>query len=87
MIFDSRVEIPSYQPFSYLFSYLGLKPRDFLAAALATNDAVVFHTTFRFFENRNLELRGSPVFIYEDDCDHFVKAFASLFPPAGLIPM
>jgi len=36
--------------------------RKFLEAAQNTNDAMLFYTVFKFFEQRNVRLRGSPQF-------------------------
>lgn len=39
-----------------------ISARKFLDAALQTADQMLFYTIFRFFEQRNLRLRGSPSF-------------------------
>lgn len=36
--------------------------RKFLDAARQTNDTMLFYTIFRFFEQRNMRLRGNPGF-------------------------
>nr|XP_014015089.1 unnamed protein product [Salmo salar] len=52
-----------------------ISARKFLDAALQTADQMLFYTIFRFFEQRNLRLRGSPSFNpdYLDPNNNFVK--------------
>ena len=38
-------------------------PRKFLAAALETEDQMVFYTVFTFFQQRNLKLRKNAKFV------------------------
>lgn len=39
-----------------------ISARKFLDAAQQTNDTMLFYTIFRFFEQRNMRLRGNPGF-------------------------
>ena len=41
----------------------GLPARKYLEAASRTNDALIFHSVFKFFQLRNLRLRGSTDFL------------------------
>lgn len=36
--------------------------RKFLEAAMNTDDAMLFYTVFKFFEQRNVKIRGNPRF-------------------------
>lgn len=36
--------------------------RKFLEAAMNTDDAMLFYTVFKFFEQRNAKIRGNPKF-------------------------
>jgi hypothetical protein len=40
----------------------GVSARKFLDAALGTKDIMIFYTVFKFFEQRNIRLRGTPKF-------------------------
>lgn len=51
----------------------------YLAAAKNTGDASTFYAVFKFFEQRNIRLRGSPNFEPGEHCDLYVKHFESLF--------
>jgi len=54
--------------------------RKFLDAARATDCPMTFFAVFRFFEQRNLRLRGSSKFIAGEHCEEYVQHFHSLFP-------
>jgi len=54
--------------------------RKFLEAARATDCPMTFFAVFKFFEQRNLRLRGSSKFIAGEHCDEFVRHFHSLYP-------
>lgn len=54
--------------------------RKFLEAAQATDCSMTFFAVFRFFEQRNLRLRGSSKFIAGEHCEEYVQHFQSLFP-------
>ena len=56
--------------------------RKFLEAARATDCPMTFYAVFRFFEQRNLQLRGSGKFIPGEHCQEYVRHFQSLFPDA-----
>lgn len=53
--------------------------RKFLEAAQNTEDHQLFFTVFKFFEQRNLRLRGDAHFMPGEHCEKFVKHFESLF--------
>lgn len=53
--------------------------RKFLEAALNCDDQMLFYTVFKFFEQRNIRLRGSPKFPSGEHCEHYVHHFESLF--------
>lgn len=54
--------------------------RKFLEAARATECRMTFYAIYRFFEQRNLRLRGNSKFIAGEHCEEFVQHFRSLFP-------
>ncbi|XP_028515381.1 regulator of MON1-CCZ1 complex [Exaiptasia diaphana] len=54
-------------------------PRKFLEAASSAKDTMLFYTVFKFFEQRNTRLRGSPEFATGERCDIYVKKFEELF--------
>lgn len=54
-------------------------PRKFLEAATNPEDPMLFYTVFKFFEQRNMKLRGSPEFVPGEHCEPYVKRFELLF--------
>ena len=75
---------------SPLFDREGLQVRDWLRAAMAHGDELVFFTTFRWMEARNLAIRNTNVFYASDKCDEYVLHYTALFgaqhrlnPPAS----
>ncbi|XP_066539363.1 regulator of MON1-CCZ1 complex isoform X2 [Hoplias malabaricus] len=56
-----------------------ISARKFLDAARQTNDPMLFYTIFRFFEQRNLRLRGSPSFNPGEHCEEHVAYFKEVF--------
>lgn len=54
-------------------------PRKFLEAASISEDNMLFYTVFKFFEQRNVKLRGTPDFMPAEHCDAYVKRFEVLF--------
>ncbi|CAI9721715.1 Regulator of MON1-CCZ1 complex [Octopus vulgaris] len=58
--------------------------RKFLEAALNCDDQMLFYTVFKFFEQRNIRLRGSPKFPSGEHCEHYVHHFESLFGTEAL---
>ncbi|UYV72700.1 C18orf8 [Cordylochernes scorpioides] len=56
-----------------------VSPRKFLDIAKKTNDSALFFSVFRFFQQRNLRLRGSKNFEPGEHCETYVKHFESLF--------
>ncbi|RUS69167.1 hypothetical protein EGW08_023068 [Elysia chlorotica] len=61
--------------------------RKFLEAALSTEDSMIFYTVFKFFEQRNQKLRGSPKFQAGEHCDQYVKQFESQFGQEAFMPV
>ncbi|KAL4226404.1 hypothetical protein ACF0H5_014387 [Mactra antiquata] len=53
--------------------------RKFLEAAMNTSDSQLFYTVFKFFQQRNIRMRGSPVFQPGEHCEMYVKYFEQLF--------
>lgn len=56
-----------------------ISARKFLEAAKATNDPILFHSVFKFFENRNLRLHNTTSFPSSDHCQIYIKYFNELF--------
>ena len=54
--------------------------RKFLDVARSTDCPMTFFAVFRFFEQRNLRLRGNSKFIAGEHCEEYVQYFQSLFP-------
>ena len=51
----------------------------FLETAKELDDSIIFHEVFKFFEERNVRLRGTPAFKSDENCDIYLRHFASLF--------
>jgi hypothetical protein len=51
----------------------------FLEQAKSLSDPLIFHEVFKFFEERNLRLRGNPNFTPEENCEIYVKHFMNIF--------
>uniref|UniRef100_A0A8C8MBZ5 Mic1 domain-containing protein n=1 Tax=Oncorhynchus tshawytscha TaxID=74940 RepID=A0A8C8MBZ5_ONCTS len=62
-----------------------ISARKFLDAALQTADQMLFYTIFRFFEQRNLRLRGSPSFNPGEHCEEHVVYFKQVFGEQALM--
>lgn len=56
-----------------------MSARKFLEAASANDDSIVFYNVYKFFEERNVRLRGSPKFSKGERCETFVKKFEELY--------
>lgn len=56
-----------------------ISPRKFLEVASNPEDSMLFFTVYKFFEQRNMRLRGSPDFAPGEHCDMYVKRFESRF--------
>ncbi|RMX47251.1 hypothetical protein pdam_00012913 [Pocillopora damicornis] len=56
-----------------------ISPRKFLEVASNPEDSMLFYTVYKFFEQRNMRLRGSPDFAPGEHCDMYVKRFESRF--------
>ncbi|KAL0156382.1 hypothetical protein M9458_047628, partial [Cirrhinus mrigala] len=59
--------------------------RKFLDAARQTNDTMLFYTIFRFFEQRNMRLRGNPGFNQGEHCEEHVAYFKQVFGDNALM--
>lgn len=59
--------------------------RKFLEAAKATENPMTFFTVFRFFEQRNVRLRGNAKFHSGEHCDPYVDHFKQLFGAEALL--
>ncbi|XP_051878697.1 regulator of MON1-CCZ1 complex isoform X2 [Pristis pectinata] len=66
-------------------SHDNISARKFLDAAKQTGDALVFYTTFRFFEQRNQRLRGSSHFTPGEHCEEHIAHFKNLFGEQALL--
>lgn len=53
--------------------------RKFLEAAKATDNATLFHSVFKFFEQRNLRLHNTTAFTRGEHCQPYVQYFKYLF--------
>uniref|UniRef100_A0A4W5P1X8 Regulator of MON1-CCZ1 n=1 Tax=Hucho hucho TaxID=62062 RepID=A0A4W5P1X8_9TELE len=62
-----------------------ISARKFLDAARQTADQMLFYTIFRFFEQRNLRLRGSPSFNPGEHCEEHVVYFKQVFGDQALM--
>ncbi|KAG9332148.1 hypothetical protein JZ751_015776 [Albula glossodonta] len=56
-----------------------ISARKFLDAARQTKDQMLFYTIFRFFEQRNQRLRGSPNFTPGEHCEEHISYFKQVF--------
>jgi len=56
-----------------------ISARKFLEAASNTKDKMTFFSIFKFFEQRNVRLRGKPQFPPGEHCEKYVKEFDALF--------
>jgi len=56
-----------------------LIPGKFLETAKDLNDPLIYHEVFKFFEERNVRLRGNPNFRVDENCESYVKHFMNLF--------
>ncbi|KAL0117987.1 hypothetical protein PUN28_008988 [Cardiocondyla obscurior] len=56
-----------------------ISARKFLEAAKATDDATLFHSVFKFFEQRNLRLHNTTAFTKGEHCQPYVQYFKYLF--------
>uniref|UniRef100_A0A8C9TZC7 Regulator of MON1-CCZ1 n=1 Tax=Scleropages formosus TaxID=113540 RepID=A0A8C9TZC7_SCLFO len=62
-----------------------ISARKFLDAARQTKDQMLFYTIFRFFEQRNQRLRGSPNFTPGEHCEEHVAYFKQAFGEQAFI--
>eukprot|EP00040_Diaphanoeca_grandis_P040132 m.261353 g.261353 ORF g.261353 m.261353 type:complete len:673 (-) comp41979_c0_seq1:72-2090(-) len=56
-----------------------VSPRRFLEAAFNTDDASLFYIVYKFFEQRNINLRKTPDFRKGEDCEKYVQHYNRLF--------
>ncbi|CAN8011155.1 unnamed protein product [Ixodes pacificus] len=56
-----------------------ISARKFLEAAKSHDDDTVFYAVFKFFEHRNVALRGKPEFAKGEHCEQYVKHFETLY--------
>ena len=56
-----------------------LTPRRTLEVAKDLKDPLIFYTVFKYFEERNLRLRGNPSFLLNENCEIYIKYFGELF--------
>ena len=56
-----------------------LNPGKFLETAKDLNDPLIYYEVFKYFEERNMRLRGNPNFRSDEMCEAYVKHFMGLF--------
>jgi hypothetical protein len=56
-----------------------LTPKRALEAAKDLKDPLIFYTVFKYFEERNLRLRGNSSFYPQENCELYIKYFSELF--------
>ncbi len=56
-----------------------ISARKFLDAAMNSEDRMLFYTVFKFFEQRNVRMRGTPKFAQGEHCEQYVRHFEDLF--------
>lgn len=56
-----------------------ISARKFLEAAQAVNNPALFYSVYKFFEQRNVRLKGTPNFAKGELCQPFVDHFKMLF--------
>ncbi|XP_067887130.1 regulator of MON1-CCZ1 complex [Heterodontus francisci] len=66
-------------------SHDNISARKFLDVARQTGDAMLFYTTFKFFEQRNQRLRGSSHFTPGEHCEEHITHFKSIFGEQALL--
>ena len=54
--------------------------RKFLAISVEMEDKLIFYSVYKYFEQRNLQLRGTKKFTPSDRCQTYVDKFYELFP-------
>ncbi|GFS96489.1 regulator of MON1-CCZ1 complex [Nephila pilipes] len=60
-----------------------LSAQKYLAAAKQTADPRIFYAVYKFFEQRNIRLRGSPDFEMGEHCETYVKFFNNIYGNAS----
>ncbi|XP_015587504.1 regulator of MON1-CCZ1 complex isoform X2 [Cephus cinctus] len=56
-----------------------ISARKFLEAGKASNDPILFHSVFKFFEQRNVRLHNTTAFTRGEHCQPYVQHFKYLF--------
>ena len=56
-----------------------ISARKFLEAAKSSNEATLFHSVYKFFEQRNIRLRNTAAFTRGEHCQSYVRHFDNLF--------
>lgn len=51
----------------------------FLETAKDSGDPLIYFEVYKFFEERNIRLTGTPAFKSEENCDTYVKHFVNLY--------
>ncbi|MGH0133737.1 UNVERIFIED_CONTAM: hypothetical protein FKN15_025419 [Acipenser sinensis] len=64
-----------------------ISARKFLDAARQTREEMLFYIIFRFFEQRNQRLRGSPHFTPGEHCEEHVAYFKHIFGGEALMKL
>lgn len=59
-----------------------LNAAKFLETAKDLSDPLIYYEVFKFFEERNIRLRGNPNFRKDELCETYVEHFMSLFKNA-----
>jgi hypothetical protein len=65
---------------SNFFDLPGLQPKNWLQAAISNENHTIFYICYKFFEQRNILLRNSPLFAPSEECAPFIQLFLSYFP-------
>ncbi|XP_055604775.1 regulator of MON1-CCZ1 complex isoform X2 [Uranotaenia lowii] len=55
-----------------------LPARKYLEAAFKTNEPLIFHSVYSFFQAKNVRLRGSPDFLKHEQCGEYVQHYQNL---------
>ncbi|XP_055628660.1 regulator of MON1-CCZ1 complex, partial [Toxorhynchites rutilus septentrionalis] len=55
-----------------------LPARKYLEAAHKTNDALIFHSVYSYFQAKNIRFRGSPDFLKHEQCGEYVQHYQNL---------
>ncbi|XP_054153556.1 regulator of MON1-CCZ1 complex-like [Oppia nitens] len=64
-----------------------ISARKFLEIATNSGDNKLFYSVYKFFELRNLRLRGSPAFANGEHCETYIEHFSKLFGSTSSLPV